>query len=198
MGATAQESVYSPLGGALKQVYGRGCCSRSGLSCRTAQWGAINAMFFEKTRDGQARENAFRSLNYATYFSTSDGKISAQGDGKLWFEDGYADAGRSFTWALGAIPEFAPMGQNHILRSSSIVQTVAYGDRSINYRVFDNAGTSVLRLNFKPVRITGGGKPLEEHKDVASPGYTVQPLEGGDYVVRVHHEGAREIAVSGR
>ena len=51
-----------------------GCCSRAGQGDHTARWAAINAMFFEKTRDGQAREDAFRSLNYATYFAGSDGK----------------------------------------------------------------------------------------------------------------------------
>jgi hypothetical protein len=204
--ANSPDSVYPLRPGALRQVFGRGCCSRAGLSCRTAQWGAINAMFFEKTRDGQAREHAFRSLNYATYFSTSDGKIAALGsvgtrpftDNELWFEDGYADAGRSFTWAMGAVPEFAPIGQNHVLRSSSVLQKVAYGDRSVRYQVFDDAGMSVLRLNFKPTRITSGGKPLELHQDLATAGYTLQPLDGGDYVVRVHHEGAKDIAVSGQ
>ena len=197
--AHSPDTVYPYPGGAPRHVYGRGCCSRAGLSCRTAQWGAINAMFFEKTRDGQARENAFRSLNYATYFAESDGKIQAAGEQyvDIWFEDGYADAGRSFTWAMGAVPEFAPVGQNHLLRSSSVVQAVKYGDRSISYRTFDQAGTAVLRLNFKPAQVTAGGKPLKEHSDLAGPGYTVQALEGSDYVVRLRYEGAGEIAVTG-
>ena len=46
-----------------------GCCSRAGQGDHTARWAAINALFFEKTRDGQAREDAFRSLNYGTYFA---------------------------------------------------------------------------------------------------------------------------------
>ncbi len=45
-----------------------GCCSRAGQGDHTARWAAINAMFFEKTRDGQAREDAFRSLNYGDLF----------------------------------------------------------------------------------------------------------------------------------
>ena len=87
-------------------------------------------MYFEKTRDGQAREDAFRSLNYATYFAESDGKIHCCGfatENSLWFEDGYGDAGRNFIWAMGAVPEFAPIGQNHLLRSTSVIQKVTYG-----------------------------------------------------------------------
>jgi hypothetical protein len=120
------DGEFVPHGGALLGTDNRGCCSRAGLVCRTSQWGAINAMYFEKTRDGQAREDAFRSLNYATYFAVADGRIACcgvlQGGWGLWFEDGYGDAGRSFLWALGAIPAFAPVGQDHLLRSSSIVQ----------------------------------------------------------------------------
>lgn len=200
IGASTTDTAYLPPGGALLGVYGRGCCSRAGLSCRTSQWGAINAMYFEKTRDGQAREDAFRSLNYATYFAASDGKIDCCGEGgggDYWFEDGYADAGRSFTWALGAVPQFAPVGQNHLLRSSSVVQYIKYDHRKITYRTFDDSGTAVLRLNFKPAQVTAGGNQLKERSGLDSPGYTVQALEGGNYVVRLRYAGAREIDLMG-
>ena len=41
-----------------------GCCSRVGLPCRSAGWGAINAIYYEKTRDSAARETLFRSLTW--------------------------------------------------------------------------------------------------------------------------------------
>jgi hypothetical protein len=194
------DTEFLPHGGALLGTDNRGCCSRAGLSCRTSQWGAINAMYFEKTRDGQAREDAFRSLNYATYFAASDGKIDCCGQGgggDYWFEDGHADAGRSFTWALGAVPEFAPIGQDHLLRSSSVVQKISYGQRRIEYRTFDNAGTEVFRLSFKPTHMAEGGVPLTERNDLKEEGYTVRSLGGGDYVVRVHHTRSNQLSVSG-
>src|SRR5579864_4484202 len=132
---------------------GRGCCSRAGLSSDTSRWAAINAMYFEKTGDAQAREDAFRSLNYATYFTISDGRISCCGQGfsgQFWFSDGYSDYLRHFNWAMGAIPQFAPKGENHLLRSTSLVQKVKYEGHTIAYRTFDKAATEVLRLNFKP------------------------------------------------
>jgi hypothetical protein len=180
---------------------GQGCCSRAGLSCRTAAWGAINAMYYERTGDASARENAFRSLNYATYFMDSEGKFACCGvshGSTYWFEDGYADAGRNLMWALGAIPEFAPVGQNHIVRSSSVIQNVKYDERSVDYKTFDNKGVAVLRLKFKPVQVTAGGKLLSERSDLQQPGYTLQPLTGGDYVVRVRHSESKEVAVIGR
>ena len=79
IGAASPQVEFQPRGsGALLGLNGgRGCCSRAGLVCRTSAWGAINAMYFERTGDGQAREDAFRSLNYATYFAESMAKFIA-------------------------------------------------------------------------------------------------------------------------
>ena len=178
----------------------QGCCSRAGLGSDTSRWAAINAMYYEKTGDQQSYENAFRSLNYATYFAASDGKISCCGVGfndQYWFDDGYADYSRNFSWAMGAIPEFAPLGEDHLLRSSSVVQNVAYADRSIQYRTFDRAATEVLRLHFKPTRITVGGTPLEQRENLQQEGFTLESLPRGDFVVRVRHTRSGEIKIAG-
>jgi hypothetical protein len=197
--AASEEVTFAPPGGALLRTFGRGCCSRAGLVCRTSQWGAINAMYYEKTHDGRAREDAFRSLNYATYFLESTGKINCCGARVLpsyWFEDGYADAGRSFTWAMGAVPEFAPIGQDHLLRSSSIVRKVKYGNRNIEYQTFDKSATEVLRLSFKPEHVAAGNTSLTERNDLTQDGYTIRPLSEGDYELRVRHSGSNEIHVT--
>jgi hypothetical protein len=177
-----------------------GCCSRSGQGDHTARWAAINALFFEKTRDGQAREDAFRSLNYSTYFAGSDGRVACCGvdyNNFYWFSDGYADYMRHFQWAMGAVPEFAPARENHVLRSSSVVQKVTYSARGVAYRTFDAAAGEVLRLSFKPSRVTAGGEPLRERKDTAEAGYTLQPLPGGDWIVRIRHVASGDVDVRG-
>jgi hypothetical protein len=178
---------------------GHGCCSRAGLASDTSRWAAINAMYYERSGDGQAREDAFRSLNYSTYFAASDGRIACCGldyADSYWFDDGYGDHIRNYLWAMGAIPEFAPAGENHLLRSSSVVQHVEYGEHTISYRTFDRSATEVLRLSFKPARITAGGQTLSERGDLREPGYTIRALEGGDYVVRIRHHDSREILIS--
>jgi hypothetical protein len=180
---------------------GRGCCSRAGLGSDSSRWGAINAMYYEKTGDAQARENAFRSLNYATYFALPDGRVSCCGlgfGGQFWFSDGYSDYIRHFLWAMGAVPDFAPAGENHLLRSSSVVQKVTYGNGSLQYRTFDNAATEVLRLNFKPARVTAGGTALSERQDLKEEGFTVQALPGGDYAVRLRHLESGEVSITGK
>jgi hypothetical protein len=170
--------------------YFQGCCSRSGLASDTSRWGAINAMYFEKTGDAQAREDAYRSLNYATYFAASDGKISCCGtgfEGQYWFDDGYADYSRNYSWAMGAMPEFAPHGQNHLLRSSSVVQKVRYSKQGIEYQTFDKAATEVLRLTSRPARVLAGDSVLTQGADLKDEGYTLEAMSGGDYLVRVRH-----------
>lgn len=177
-----------------------GCCSRAGQGDHTARWAAMNAMFFEKTRDGQAREDAFRSLNYGTYFAGSDGRIACCGvdyTASYWFSDGYSDYMRHYQWAMGAVPEFAPMGEDHVLRSSSVVQKVKYASRSLEYKTFDAAATEVLRLSFKPAHVSAGGTTLHERSDTGEEGYSLQPLAGGDFAVRLRHVNSGEIKIGG-
>jgi hypothetical protein len=174
-----------------------GCCSRAGQGDHTARWAAINAMFYEKTHDGQAREDAFRSLNYGTYFAGSDGRIACCGvdyHDSFWFSDGYADYMRHFQWAMGAVPEFAPAGVDHLLRSSSVVQKVRYASHSVQYRTFDASATEVLRLSFKPGRVSAGGALLHERADSRAAGYALQALAGGDWIVRVRHVDSGDIS----
>ncbi len=183
-----------------------GCCSRAGLASDTSRWAAINALYYEKTNDGQAHVDAFRSLSYSTYFAADDGKIACCGldfDASTnnlytyWFDDGYGDYIRNIMWALGAIPMFAPQHQDHLLRSSSVVQTVQYGEHSIQYRTFDSAATDLLRLTYKPARVQVGGASIGLRPDLKEQGYTVTALPGGDYLVRVRHTDSGEIQIKG-
>ncbi|HEV2453558.1 MAG TPA: hypothetical protein VGY98_04820 [Verrucomicrobiae bacterium] len=176
-----------------------GCCSRAGLGSDTSRWAAINAMYYEKTGDAQAREDAFRSLNYATYFADDQGRIACCGldyADSYWFDDGYSDYIRNFLWAMGAMPELAPLGQNHLLRSSSVVQKVSYTTNSISFQTFDTDATDVLRLNQAPGHVTAGGNELTR-VDTLKPGaFTVRNLPRGGVTVQIQHAGAHDVIVS--
>jgi hypothetical protein len=74
---------------------------------------------------------------------------------------------------------------------------VSYGDRRVDYRTFGAAATEVLRLNFKPSRITAGGTPLAERSDLTAEGFTVKALPGGDWVVRIRHLNSGEVRIGG-
>jgi hypothetical protein len=156
-------------------------------------------MYAERTGDGQARRDAFRSMNYATYFTSSEGLVACCGQdyhAPYWFSDGYADYLRHFNWTMGALPELAPVGESHLLRSSTVVQKVNYAPKRISYKTFDSEGTQVLRLNFKPVHVTAGQTVLTERKDLDAPGYTLEPVQS-DFIVRLRHTGSPEITLEG-
>jgi hypothetical protein len=176
-----------------------GCCSRVGLGSTTSRWAATNALLYARTGDERAREQAVRSLSYATYFDAGKGRISCCGQrpgNTFWFSDGYGDYLRSFNWAMAAMPELAPKRQNHLLGSSSVVQSVAYTRNAVAYRTFDADSTEVLRLRFRPRGVTAG-TPLAERDDIAAEGYVLQPLAGGDYAIRIRHDHSRRVQVNG-
>jgi hypothetical protein len=169
MGAWAIDEQGTPSSGFV------GCCSRAGQGSHGGRWAAINAMYAELTGDGQAREDAFRSMNYATYFTSSEGLVACCGTdyhAPFWFSD--------------------------ILRSSSVVQKVNYAPNRVSYTTFDKESTEVLRLNFKPARITAGGLAFEVHKDTAQAGYTVEQTGHGDFIVRIRHENSPQVVIEGQ
>jgi hypothetical protein len=176
------------------------CCSSAGLGSDSARWAAVNALYYEKTGASWARENAAESLNYATYFANSNGEISCCGESfgaiQYWFSDGYSDYLRSFNWAMAAIPSLAPDGQSHLLGSTSVVQQVTYGRDRIAYRTFDPDATEVFRLGFRPQVVTADGRVLVKRRSLGGPGYTLQPLSGGGFVLRVRHTDARRVTVA--
>jgi hypothetical protein len=178
---------------------GRGCCSSAGTASATARWAAVNALLYARTGDPAAREAAFRSLNYATYFARTDGRITCcgrrAGKGNYWFNAGYAGYLRSFTTAMAAIPELAPEHRNHLLGSTSVVQAVSYAVGSLAYRTFDARGTEVLRLTSRPRRVVADGRPLPLRDDLSAEGYAVQPLAVGDVVIRIRREAARSVEI---
>jgi hypothetical protein len=180
---------------------GHGCCSRAGLGSHTSRWAAVNALYYEKTGDLQAREDAFRALNYASYFALSDGRVSCCGEGfgsPYWFSDGYADYLRHFNWAMGSMPEYAPIGEDHLLRSSSVVQSVIYGSGDLSYRTFAESSTEVIRLRYKPARIAAGGHELKCVDVLSANSYTLTAVQQGDFVVRIRHDGARDVRIQSR
>jgi hypothetical protein len=56
-----------------------------------------------------------------------DGLITkAMAKDEFWFSDGYADYIRHFLAGMASVPEWSPPGEDHLLRSSSMVGKVSY------------------------------------------------------------------------
>lgn len=165
------------------------------MGSHTSRYASVNALWYEKTGDNQARETALRSFNWATYMCHEDGGVNdlAASDQTIWFSDGYGDYIRHFMAGLGSVPEWAPPGESHLLRSTSVVPSVSYQPEEIQYSTFDGDSTEVLRLSFTPLRVTAGGKELSRRDDLNAPGWTFD----GRQVLRIRHQRSNHMVISG-
>jgi hypothetical protein len=176
------------------------CCSPAGLGSDTSRWAAADLLLARRTHDRDALAAGRRSLAYATYFMRGDGAVSCCG-GKYtqayWFSDGYADYLKSFSLALAADPRLAPARQDHLLASTSVVQSVAYAPGRVAYRTFARRAVEVLRLSSAPIRVVAGGKALTRRHDLRRQGFVVERA-GGSFTVRIRHDRARDVVVTTR
>jgi hypothetical protein len=166
------------------------------MGSHTSRYASVNALWYEKTGDAAAKEKAFRSFNWATYMCHENGAVNdlAVEDQTIWFSDGYGDYIRHFVAGLGSAPEWAPPGENHLLRSSSIVQSVSYLPEEVNYQTYDSDSNEVLRLNFTPRRVLSDGQELPKRADLERAGWTFDAEQG---VLRVRHLGSHVVRVLG-
>lgn len=95
---------------------------------------------------------------------------------------------------------FGPKRENHIIRSTSVVNSVVYEKNKITYSTFDapSKTSDVLRLAFEPTSITADGKVLPRRPNLKSNGFVVQKLSHGDCLVELRHDGATNIVVTGQ
>jgi hypothetical protein len=164
------------------------------MGSHTARYASVLAQWHEATGDAEAKEKAFRSFNWATYMCREDGAVQVGPvlDRSIWFSDGYGDYIRHFMAGIGSVPEWTPPNENHLLRSSSVVQSVSYLKGEINYLTFDDNATEVLRINFKPRRVLFGGKEAPKRSDLAQTGWTFDSSTG---VVRIRHENSNLVRI---
>ncbi len=165
------------------------------MGSHTSRYASVLALWYERTGEAAAKEKAFRSLNWASYMCRESGVVNVGPiDQTIWFSDGYGDYMRHFMAGLGAVPEWAPAQEDHLLRSSSVVESVSYLRQEVNYQTFDDDSTEVLRMSFTPRRVTADGKELPKRNALAGPGWTFDERTG---VLRIRHEGSHTIRVLG-
>lgn len=136
------------------------------------------------TGDTSRVPNARLQLNWATYMVDNDGKNRYPNDDN-WLTDGYGDYVRHYIRAMGAMPELAPAGEDHLVYSSSTVQQADYypnfkkfvqmeiGETDsakgrVYYRTFETKGMDVLRLKKKPSTVFINKTPVNEDKSSAN------------------------------
>ena len=122
----------------------------------TSRYASVELLYAAKTGDLSGKEQAIRRLNWATYMVDHDGKNRYPRDDN-WLTDGYGDYVRHYLRAMASFPELAPETQNHLLRTSSVIQSIRYGGDKIEYAKFDASSTDKFKMgDWTPARVAGG------------------------------------------
>ena len=159
------------------------------MGSHTARFAAVAARFAEQSGDRQYAEIARRAFNWASYMTTDEGYVHVGTDrpdyfNQCWFTDGYFDYIPHFLDGMAALPEMAPSATDHLLRSSSVVTSVAYRPRRVEYRTYDADADEVLKLTFQPVQVTCGSVALPQ---TVEPGKMGWEWDAGTQCLRVRH-----------
>ena len=180
------------------------CCEDS-LDYSPIEMAAAFAQLGFRAQDEWARELARRQILLGTYHCEENGIVRDRiGGGQLvaneWFKIVHPMPLHLVLQTIGWLPEtLGASRENHIVRSSAVVNTLRYGDGEVTYTTFDAPSNTVdvLRLAFTPTVVTADGRPLPLRSDLNTNGYTVRLLSNGDCIVSVRHDGAKSIRVAG-
>lgn len=164
------------------------------MASHSSRYASVNALLYEKTNDQAAKEKAYRSFNWSTYMARTNGVVIDGPDvGNQWFTDGYGDYIRHFMTGLGAIPDWSPANQTHMVRSSSVIKNISYSANSVSYTTYDNKSIEVFHINFNPASVIADGVALPQRTDLNQPGWT---LDVATKTLKIYHTNATQIQIS--
>ncbi len=165
----------------------------------TSRHASVQIVYADKTGDQALKPEAVRQLNWATYMVGEKGNNRYPLD-DIWLTDGYGDYVRHYLRAMAAAPELSPAGQNHLLKSTSVVRRIEYGADSVSYETSDGSSVDLLRLAFEPGSVVSGGKPLVNLADKADltlyEGYTFNAPGDVPGVLRVRHDASPQVVIA--
>jgi len=152
-----------------------------------------------------AREIGRRMLLMATYDSLPNGVVK---DGLFGDQVATGEwSNLAHPWplcqvleAIAWLPrEFGPNRENHIVRSTSVVNEVLYQKGRVQYSTFDAppGAREVLRVAFVPSSIKADGRPLKLRPKLERDGFAVEQLTNGDCLVTIRHDGHKRIVIEG-
>ncbi len=165
------------------------------MGSHTARYGSACAMFYAYSGIPWYRDQAYRFLNFASYMTYDNGVVAVGPNWPgSWFSDGYGDYIRHFLDAMAAVPEWAPPGEDHLLKSSSVIRNIVYASDRITFTTFDDASSVTLRLAGKPGSVTLDGKRLTASKSNGDNAWTWKPLDKGG-ILRLSFSGGNHIVI---
>ena len=167
------------------------------MGSHTARYASVCAMWHNLCKEDWYKKEAFENFNWATYCTSETGYVATGPTyNPSWFSDGYGDYIKHFFDGIAALPEWAPADENHLLKSSSIVQNITYSPTQISYKTFMPSAKEILRLTKMPKQILVDGKPLKrvDNTDDAE-GWSWEKMANGG-VVRINREGGQSVEIT--
>ncbi|MEO8764872.1 MAG: hypothetical protein ABI416_11320, partial [Ginsengibacter sp.] len=167
------------------------------MDYQTARYAAECARWYSISGDSSYKEKAYRSLNWVTYCSDSLGMAFESPLSKgitSWWSDCYGEGPRMFYHALAAVPEWAPVGEDHLLYSEGVLKNIIYGKNKVQYTP-SNTGMEYLKLSFKPALITIAGVAINAGSTLTKEGYVLKPLDDGGYSLAIRRSRAGTVTI---
>jgi len=198
------DSVGDTYNGAWSFPEGRDCCWKS-HNYSIQAFMPVFAEYAALTDDPWAKEVSRRLSIMGTYDALENGVVNDLVNGGAmvaadWLNLSHPWPLRHMLETVGWNPEeLAPPRENHIVKSTTVVNNVIYSKGLIRYSTFDapKGTTEKLRLSFLPESITADGKKLSKLKKLSKTGYTVKALKNGDCIVNIRHDGKKSIEIKG-
>jgi hypothetical protein len=135
------------------------------MGSHTARFACLSARYAEESGEIAFAESAVRSFNWASYMANEDGTVTVGVDrpdyyNQCWFTDGYFDYVPHFLDGMASLPWLAPADEDHMLRSTSVVQEIAYQPLHVLYRTDRMEGRQRFRLSFHPATVLADGREI--------------------------------------
>ncbi len=156
---------------------------------------SVELLYTRLSGDSTYLQNAIRTLNWATYTVADDGRNRYIRD-DIWLTDGYGDYIRHYIRAMAAWPRLAPPDKDKMLCTTSVIKSIDYKGKAIDYVTFDEDSREEMRLTKKPQYVKVNGSGLDEASEIPGngSGWTWKPLDEGG-VLQIRHSGGNRISV---
>lgn len=165
----------------------------------TLSWIQMAAEYYLATGEEKYRATVLEGLRSVTRFGLKpDGRTHntmlgprIYGNKVSWYSLG-SPVVRYIIQVMGSLPEVAPAGETHLLRSATEIQSIRYEPRRVEYRSLRNS-LELIKTPSAPKTIRAGGAVLSQSPGLkAASGWTFNPASG---VLLIRHE-APEVEVT--
>ena len=139
----------------------------------TLNWSMMSAEFFLTTGEAKYRATTVEAVRMVTHYglkpdgrthnTTLGGRI--YGDGGSWYSL-TSPVVRYLFADMGCLPELAPNGESHLLRTSTQIRHISYTPGTVMYESLPDS-IDLLKLASAPKQVTVGGKPAAHSANLA-------------------------------